>query len=384
MDFIQLANAAHETSRAIVRMLLEQQDDNDDSDDFVRIENEPSMSRYHGSSPEGTTTVQRVGGVDDVNYSTRGGGGGGGGVPQMEDRPFLSPTAESALLSLCTNFLLYVAMVLITVLVARIYFPSWLEPRGTATMGEGTPTRVRELRALSTTFEDDDEEDDDEKEEEFIGTVKINTPRHEEEERKKGYSDNLVDLLDADNEEVGQFIKPNIGRGKVTATEKGSNVTFLDSWRLPTESMSKESVYSNLAICAIMLNVTFVSWGLLQERMLTRKYPRLTGEHFTYSYALVFTNRFWTLVMSGMLLAYFRPKTSRSTVIYEYCLPSISNMLSSWCQYEALFYVSFPAVTLFKSFKLAPVMLMGKLLGNHSCEFVVKTVLQPISVHLSQ
>jgi adenosine 3'-phospho 5'-phosphosulfate transporter B2 len=39
-------------------------------------------------------------------------------------------------------------------------------------------------------------------------------------------------------------------------------------------------------------------------------------------------------------------------------------MLSSWCQYESLKYVSFPAATLFKSFKLAPVMLMGVLLGN--------------------
>ncbi len=103
--------------------------------------------------------------------------------------------------------------------------------------------------------------------------------------------------------------------------------------------------------------------------MLTRRYPRLTGEYFTYSYALVFTNRFWTLIMSGMLLVYFKPRRSRSTVIYDYCLPSISNLLSSWCQYEALRYVSFPAVTLFKSFKLAPVLLMGKLLGNYSCEY---------------
>lgn len=129
---------------------------------------------------------------------------------------------------------------------------------------------------------------------------------------------------------------------------------------------SKEKVYTNLAICAIMLNVTFVVWGVLQERMLTRRYPRHTGEYFTYSYALVFTNRFWTLIMSGALLLYLKPKTSRSTVIYEYSFPSISNMLSSWCQYEALRYVSFPAVTLFKSFKLAPVMLMGRLLGNQT------------------
>ena len=100
--------------------------------------------------------------------------------------------------------------------------------------------------------------------------------------------------------------------------------------------------------------------------MLTRRYPRYTGEYFVYSYALVFTNRFWTLIMSGMLMLYLKPKRSQSIVIYEFSFPSISNMLSSWCQYEALRYVSFPATTLFKSFKLAPVMAMGKILGNKS------------------
>jgi solute carrier family 35 (adenosine 3'-phospho 5'-phosphosulfate transporter), member B2 len=106
-----------------------------------------------------------------------------------------------------------------------------------------------------------------------------------------------------------------------------------------------------------------------QERMLTRRYPRHTGEYFTYSYFLVFTNRFWTLIMAGFLWLYFKPRRSQSTVIYEFSFPSISNMLSSWCQYEALQYVSFPATTLFKSFKLAPVMAMGKILGNKSCEW---------------
>jgi solute carrier family 35 (adenosine 3'-phospho 5'-phosphosulfate transporter), member B2 len=72
--------------------------------------------------------------------------------------------------------------------------------------------------------------------------------------------------------------------------------------------------------------------------------------------------------MAGFLWLYFKPRRSQSTVIYEFSFPSISNMLSSWCQYEALQYVSFPATTLFKSFKLAPVMAMGKILGNKSCE----------------
>jgi adenosine 3'-phospho 5'-phosphosulfate transporter B2 len=102
--------------------------------------------------------------------------------------------------------------------------------------------------------------------------------------------------------------------------------------------------------------------------MLTRRYPRWTGEYFIYSYALVFSNRFWTSIMSGLLMWYLKPRRSQSTVIYEYSFSAISNMLSSWCQYEALRYVSFPAVTLFKSFKLAPVMLMGKFLGNKNCK----------------
>lgn len=122
-----------------------------------------------------------------------------------------------------------------------------------------------------------------------------------------------------------------------------------------------------LSMFSFLSPLSFFLFSSPQERMLTRRYPRYTGEYFTYSYALVFTNRFWTFIMSGMLLLYLKPRPSRSTVIYEYSFPSISNMLSSWCQYEALRYISFPATTLFKSFKLAPVMAMGKILGNKSC-----------------
>jgi hypothetical protein len=150
-------------------------------------------------------------------------------------------------------------------------------------------------------------------------------------------------------------------------TSKASSL--VDTFAFEQEQSSKHMVLRRLFICVISLNVTFIIWGVLQERMLTRRYPRYTGEFFTYSYALVFTNRFWTLIMSSILLVYFKPKRSSSTVIYEYAFPSISNMLSSWCQYESLRYVSFPAVTLFKSFKLAPVMAMGKFLGNKQCEF---------------
>ncbi len=111
--------------------------------------------------------------------------------------------------------------------------------------------------------------------------------------------------------------------------------------------------------------------------MLTRRYPRLTGEYFTYSYALVFTNRFWTMILAGLLMIYISPKKSQTTVIYEYSFSAISNMMSSWCQYEALKYVSFPASTLFKSFKLVPVMVMGKVLGNKACKYQIVSITWP-------
>ncbi|KAL7497918.1 hypothetical protein ACHAWT_009427 [Skeletonema menzelii] len=331
MDFITLASAAHETSQTILRFLTEDVAGSED-DDFAHLENIGGRSSSLQNSPEvikggGTSIYDDTGGYASSSAY--------GSAPQMENRPLLSPTAEAALLELSTNFLLYCAMVLITTMVAKIYFPSWLEPR------EAPKPHLSHnyMDVIRDSYKSDlSDEEDDEDEEELMGGLLIAT-------------------------EEGENNNQESGKGTSSLRRKASSSYIFD---YDQSSESKQSVYTNLAICAIMLNLTFVSWGLLQERMLTRRYPRLTGEYFTYSYALVFTNRFWTLVMSGLMMIYFKPRTSRTTIIYEYSFPSISNMLSSWCQYEALRYVSFPAVTIFKAFKLAPVMVMGKLLGNHS------------------
>mmetsp|Transcript_18085 Transcript_18085/g.37486 ORF Transcript_18085/g.37486 Transcript_18085/m.37486 type:complete len:410 (+) Transcript_18085:332-1561(+) len=339
MDFFTLANSAHETTRVLLRFLTEETQDNTvhsaevgstaQDDDFAHLENIGGRSG---------TPVDATAGYDAM-MSTRYDGGTG-----AENRPLLSPTAEAALLELSTNFLLYAAMVIITIMVTKIYFPSWLEPR------EEPINEMRHsyLNVMDDAYKSDlsDEEGGDEE--------GGNGGNDDDESTTGSEGEGLLD----DSEGVQRSNSSEINR------------KYSNSSSIPLEfdqsSHSKQSVYTNLAICAVMLNLTFVSWGILQERMLTRRYPRHSGEYFTYSYALVFTNRFWTLIMSGLLLIYLKPRTSRTTVIYEYSFPSISNMLSSWCQYEALRYVSFPAVTLFKSFKLAPVMLMGKLLGNQS------------------
>jgi adenosine 3'-phospho 5'-phosphosulfate transporter B2 len=48
----------------------------------------------------------------------------------------------------------------------------------------------------------------------------------------------------------------------------------------------------------------------------------------------------------------------------SYCPSSISNSISSWAQYEALKYLSFPVQTLSKSCKIIPVMLVGILVNK--------------------
>lgn len=235
-----------------------------------------------------------------------------------------------------------VAMVLIITMICKIYFPEALERSPSST--DGVPeTRTSLYRRVS--------------DEEFVRDSNYYSSDEEEEGQghgKEGKKE-MLPLVDFSSE-----VSKN-------ASRRPSSV-FSDVLAFDQKNSSKSEVLRRLAFCVIILNVTFVTWGVLQERMLTRRYPRFTGEFFTYSYALVFTTRFWTLIMSSFLMAYLKPRRSSSTVIYEFSFPSISNMLSSWCQYEALRYVSFPAVTLFKSFKLAPVMAMGKFLGNKQCK----------------
>lgn len=234
-----------------------------------------------------------------------------------------------------------VAMIIIITMICKVYFPEALE-RSISEENGMPATRTSVFRRIS-----DDEE-----------TAKEHHYYSSDEEGE-----------DANKQEKGSLMKEYRDDPNDASPRKGDSA-LNDVMAFEQQNTSKGEVLRRLAFCVIMLNVAFVTWGVLQERMLTRRYPRFTGEFFTYSYALVFTTRFWTMIMSGFLMVYLKPRRSSSTIIYEYSFPSISNMLSSWCQYEALRYVSFPAVTLFKSFKLAPVMAMGKFLGNKQCKYL--------------
>jgi len=304
-----------------------------ESDDFVNIGTESTAYSVASAATPNDNILHAL--VNDESSYT-----------VTSTSPFLSKSAEVELYLLATNFLLYVAMVIITTIIAKVYFPDSLE-RGTVpnirrrySYQRKTEHREEEEHRSFVNGEEDELEalysDDDEDDDQNDISNEASSVEHEQEDPL------LADMTGS----------PGSGNHRPRILE------------FDQVHASRAQVLKRLLFCSLMLNLTFVTWGALQERMLTRRYPRHTGDYFTYSYALVFSNRLWTLIMSTSLMWYLKPRLSRSTVLYEYSFPSISNMLSSWCQYEALRYVSFPATTLFKSFKLGPVMLMGKLLGN--------------------
>ncbi|XP_068609993.1 adenosine 3'-phospho 5'-phosphosulfate transporter 1 [Brachionichthys hirsutus] len=127
-----------------------------------------------------------------------------------------------------------------------------------------------------------------------------------------------------------------------------------------------------LLFCATGLQASYLTWGVLQERVMTRSYGATAageeGEKFTDSQFLVFMNRILALTVSGLWCSLFKqPRHGAPT--YKYSFASLSNILSSWCQYEALKYISFPTQVLAKASKVIPVMLMGKVVSHRSYEY---------------
>ncbi len=146
------------------------------------------------------------------------------------------------------------------------------------------------------------------------------------------------------------------------SSENSGSFLNLNEWGEPEGT--KEEVVQRAIFCAIGLNITFCIWGVLQERMLTMPYD---GVFFEYSYGLVFMSRLGGLILSAMLIYHYKVVLIKSP-LWEYSFPSVANMLSSWCQYEALKYVSFPTQMLAKAFKMVPTMLMGTFMHNRVYE----------------
>lgn len=77
---------------------------------------------------------------------------------------------------------------------------------------------------------------------------------------------------------------------------------------------------------------------------MTRNY---NGEYFREPQFLVFCNRVGALIVASICLSLMgkRGEDSSSETrppLTSYAHPALSNIISSWCQYEALIFITFP------------------------------------------
>ncbi|KFK33993.1 hypothetical protein AALP_AA5G087900 [Arabis alpina] len=92
----------------------------------------------------------------------------------------------------------------------------------------------------------------------------------------------------------------------------------------------------------------------MQEKIMRVPYG-INKEYFKHSLFLVFCNRLTTSAVSAASLLASKKVLDPVAPVYIYCLISITNILTTTCQYEALKYVSFPVQTLAKCAKMIPV-----------------------------
>mmetsp|Transcript_2824 Transcript_2824/g.10283 ORF Transcript_2824/g.10283 Transcript_2824/m.10283 type:complete len:368 (+) Transcript_2824:79-1182(+) len=155
-------------------------------------------------------------------------------------------------------------------------------------------------------------------------------------------------------------------QAKQTQEEQGMWSKFVDTLPEPVQGVLRSSAAGIAWACFGVIGFLLV-YGVLQERIMKHPYGETDsdghGDMFTWSLFLVMCNRLVTCSVALGMLAWTAPKELLPVApIYSYAAVSISNVVATYCQYEALKYVSFPLQTLGKTAKMIPVMIWGLLI----------------------
>lgn len=115
------------------------------------------------------------------------------------------------------------------------------------------------------------------------------------------------------------------------------------------------------------LLISYLTWGYMQELIMTTEFqptPSSPDGKFPSAAFCVFSNRFLAIIVAiiSVKLKHGSVFDNNIAPLHAFTPCALSNTMSSWSQYASLRYVSFPVQTVFKSSKIIPVMIMGKLL----------------------
>lgn len=126
------------------------------------------------------------------------------------------------------------------------------------------------------------------------------------------------------------------------------------------------------------MQISYLTWGILQEKIMTQEYrSESESGKFSDSQFLVFVNRVLAFAFAGTYVLFsnvsafnhYMNEPRHVAPLYKYSYCSFSNIMSSWFQYEALKYVSFPTQVLAKASKIIPVMIMGKIISKKTYKY---------------
>lgn len=180
---------------------------------------------------------------------------------------------------------------------------------------------------------------------------------------------NIVDELNKEEIEMSKRnlkeieLQENIGlisnKNNDESKEKHSNIDnkeVEESWI---------QTVTTFAFCFCGLQAAYLTWGVLQELLMSTQYnptENVPDGRFPSATFCVFCNRIFAIIIAVTVCLYKHGKVSSAAPLWYISPSSFSNTMSSYCQYASLSYVPFPVQNLFKSMKIIPVMLMGKLL----------------------
>ena len=182
------------------------------------------------------------------------------------------------------------------------------------------------------------------------------------------------------------FGAPHTESAYLQAEDGGIKESLSKDESSPPPRFSQTSI--KLLFCAGGLQLSYLTWGVLQEGIVTRTYEEHLPDgsvalvNFANFQFLVFLNRSLALVVASVCLLFIR-QPRHTAPLYKYSYSSFSSIMSSLCQYEAFTYVSFPTQVLTKASKIIPVMIMGKIVSNKSYPYHEYVVAFLLSVGVS-
>eukprot|EP00339_Tiarina_fusa_P018159 CAMPEP_0117065438 /NCGR_PEP_ID=MMETSP0472-20121206/45747_1 /TAXON_ID=693140 ORGANISM="Tiarina fusus, Strain LIS" /NCGR_SAMPLE_ID=MMETSP0472 /ASSEMBLY_ACC=CAM_ASM_000603 /LENGTH=378 /DNA_ID=CAMNT_0004786065 /DNA_START=145 /DNA_END=1281 /DNA_ORIENTATION=- len=128
---------------------------------------------------------------------------------------------------------------------------------------------------------------------------------------------------------------------------------------------------AKFSFCFVGLQASYLTWGYMQELIMTTQFqptPSAPDGKFPSAAFCVFSNRFLAVIVAviAVKIKHGAVLANNAAPLWAFAPCALSNTLSSWSQYASLKYVSFPVQTVFKSSKIIPVMVMGKVLKDTS------------------